>query len=67
MYLIFFCLILFLVDSTTAGGRILNGYPIDIEQAPYTAHIHIIIGGGYGSCGGSIISRSFILTAGHCK
>lgn len=55
---------LLVVEQVFGNGRILNGYPIDIEQAPYMAYLSI---SDVGSCGGSIVSDRFILTAGHCK
>jgi secreted trypsin-like serine protease len=65
MKLLIFCsLALFFIDSALAGSRILNGYPIDVEQAPYIAHVVIE---GLGSCTGSIVSENYILTAGHCE
>jgi secreted trypsin-like serine protease len=60
-------LILFLIHSAYAGTRTLNGVPVDIEQAPYMVHLKIQIGSKYtGFCGGTIVSRSYILSAGHC-
>lgn len=42
-----------------AGGNI-----VSIEQVPY--QVALLSSGVYNGCGGSIISRSFVLTAGHC-
>lgn len=64
-----FCILLpILFDFVWSGGRILNGYPIDIEHAPYMAFITISVGNGLETfCSGSIVNEQFILTAGHCK
>lgn len=62
----FWALILFFIDSAIAGTRILNGYPVDIEQAAYMVHLRISKGTGVGFCGGSLVSRSYVLSAGHC-
>lgn len=45
------------------GGRIVNGYNIEIEEVPYQVGLfeeHFF------TCGGSIITEKFILTAAHC-
>lgn len=65
-----FCVIILSIFLSAANAdktKILNGYPIDIEKAPYTVHMAIQFGNiGTGFCGGSIVSSRFILTAGHC-
>lgn len=48
---------------TPLDKRILGGGPVNIEQYPY--QISLMIGGNH-SCGGSIISKDFIVTAAHC-
>lgn len=44
-------------------GRIVGGYPIEITDAPWQISLQL-----YGShfCGGSIIGKNWVLTAGHC-
>lgn len=46
------------------GGRIVGGQNTTIENAPYQISLQ-----AYGShnCGGSIISKEWIITAGHCS
>lgn len=58
-----------LVEYTLSdSSRILNGYKIDIEQAPYIVHIRFREGEHhYGFCGGSIVNERFIMSAGHCE
>lgn len=48
--------------------RIVNGVPIKIEDAPYQVSIIMVVENIYGvhMCGGSIISKNLVLTAGHC-
>lgn len=69
MKLIYGVLCFYFIKSAFAGGRILNGYPIEIEQAPYIVHMRFQKDRPhhYGFCGGSIINSRYILTAGHCK
>jgi hypothetical protein len=57
----------FILDYVIAGGRIMNGYPVDIESAPYMARITYRHSNGWNYCSGSILNDRFILTAGHCK
>lgn len=45
-------------------GRIVGGQPVDIEDYPY--QISILLNGEH-LCGGSIISKDFIVTAAHCN
>ncbi|KAL7039710.1 hypothetical protein ACKWTF_000078 [Chironomus riparius] len=49
--------------SVKGVGRIVGGFEISIEQAPYQVALLYF---GFLRCGGSIISRRFILTAAHC-
>lgn len=51
------------LGTTRIDKRIIGGRPVNIEQYPY--QISLTIGGEH-SCGGSIISRDFIVTAAHC-
>ncbi|XP_049779796.1 trypsin delta-like [Schistocerca cancellata] len=44
-------------------GRIVGGEPVDISQFPWQVSMQEF---GYHSCGGSIISSTWVLTAGHC-
>lgn len=44
-------------------GRIVGGLEIQIEQVPYQISLHKY---STHSCGGSIISENFVLTAAHC-
>ncbi|XP_046994232.1 trypsin beta-like [Schistocerca americana] len=44
-------------------GRIVGGEPVDISQFPWQVSLQEF---GSHSCGGSIISSTWVLTAGHC-
>lgn len=66
-----FCLIS-LIPFVYSDHRIYGGYPIDISDAPYMVYVtyHEYSNATYGLdslCGGTIISRQYILTAGHCE
>lgn len=50
--------------SAKGVSRIVGGYEISIEQAPYQVALLYF---GYLRCGGSILSCKFILSAAHCK
>uniref|UniRef100_T1GR22 Peptidase S1 domain-containing protein n=1 Tax=Megaselia scalaris TaxID=36166 RepID=T1GR22_MEGSC len=53
------------IDPTPADdGRIVGGFNIDITRVPYQVSIQNTWGAHY--CGGSLISRYFVLTAAHC-
>lgn len=44
-------------------GRIVGGNPVDVREFPYQISLR---SNGQHSCGGSIISQRYILTAAHC-
>lgn len=72
-YLLIVVAIYQVFDSVDGSGRIYGGYSIDITQAPYMAHVQYTV--EYlpnnrvllSDCGGSILRKNLILTAGHCK
>ncbi|XP_072942066.1 trypsin-7-like [Epargyreus clarus] len=47
-------------------GKIVGGSETTIENAPYQVYLLLQKGTEYYQCGGSIISRRYILTAAHC-
>ena len=49
--------------STGLDGRIIGGKAVKIEDVPYQISLRNL---GFHTCGGSIISSDFILTAAHC-
>ncbi|KAL5278550.1 hypothetical protein ACFFRR_003282 [Megaselia abdita] len=46
------------------GGKIVNGFDLDIKDAPYQVSIQTRWGFHY--CGGSLIAPDIVLTAAHC-
>lgn len=46
------------------GGKIVNGFDLDIADAPY--QVSIQTRGGFHFCGGSLIDHNTVLTAAHC-
>lgn len=67
------CYMLASISFALADQRIYGGYPIDITDAPYMVHISlatVIFANGSGiavGCGGAILRKNLILTAGHCE
>ncbi|KAL1442245.1 hypothetical protein MTO96_007865 [Rhipicephalus appendiculatus] len=47
-------------------GRVYNGQPISRESIPWIVQLDMTYGSDTFQCGGSIITRNVILTAGHC-
>ncbi|XP_045763665.1 CLIP domain-containing serine protease B8-like [Maniola jurtina] len=47
-------------------GKIVGGYEIDIKEVPYQARLVVVTDNGAHGCGGSIISKRYVLTAAHC-
>ncbi|KAL1442243.1 hypothetical protein MTO96_007863 [Rhipicephalus appendiculatus] len=48
-------------------GRVYNGKPIGRESVPWIVHLEIHYGSlGTYFCGGSVITRNVIMSAGHC-
>lgn len=52
-------------ERRAADNRIVGGYPITIEEAPFMVRLYSVPPFSF-VCGGSIISRTRILTAAHC-
>lgn len=68
-----FCIIFKTLPISAEHERIYGGYPINITDAPYMVHITLFSevfanGSAIGnSCGGTILRKNLILTAGHCE
>lgn len=54
-------------EIASSDLKILGGYPIEIDKAPFMAKIEVKFNVGISYCGGSIINESYILTAAHCE
>lgn len=48
------------------GGRITGGHEAARHQFPYMAGLVTHMNTGNGFCGGSIISKNYVMTAAHC-
>ncbi|XP_059620343.1 brachyurin-like [Phlebotomus argentipes] len=48
------------------NGRIVGGTYAQRHQFPYQAGMFLHLAGGTGFCGGSLLSRNYVLTAAHC-
>lgn len=60
--------ILPVVSALRKSEKIVGGFKMSIEQAPYQVNLQISNGSEEWAknCGGAILSSSFVLTAGHC-
>lgn len=55
-------------DDAQHDYKVVGGYVIDIENAPFMVSWQYDLGSGLKhSCGGSLISEKFVLSAAHCK
>jgi hypothetical protein len=57
------------VVTPLAGGSpsVVGGYPVNVRNAPWSAYVHVDLGGGNeGVCSGSILDATHVLTAAHC-
>lgn len=52
-----------LLNPFTPNGRIVGGVEVEIEDVPYQASLQA---SGFAFCGGIIISKKWVMTAGHC-
>ena len=48
------------------GGRIVGGFEAERHQFPYQVGLVLHLANGNGWCGGSLISRNYVMTAAHC-
>ncbi|XP_033215825.1 trypsin-7-like [Belonocnema kinseyi] len=51
------------LNPITPNGRIVGGEPTTIEAVPHQVSLQAY---GFSYCGGSIVSETWVLTAGHC-
>lgn len=55
---------IFIINLTRGTvGQIINGHPATLKYFPYHVTVNV---NGQMKCGGSIVSRTHILTAAHC-
>ncbi|XP_058450971.1 brachyurin-like isoform X3 [Malaya genurostris] len=52
--------------AAKSHSRIVNGFPAEAGQFPYQVFLRGFLANGGLSCGGSIISNEWVLTAAHC-
>ncbi|XP_050304855.1 chymotrypsin-like isoform X2 [Anthonomus grandis grandis] len=68
MQCIIIWIVIFQLSQQALQNRIINGQVASIEDYPY--QVLVVLRGNsisdWNSCGGSIISKNYILTAGHC-
>ncbi|XP_050668519.1 trypsin alpha-3-like [Leptidea sinapis] len=56
----------FEIEEIVDDDKIVGGTNVNIKKLPYQAFIRTFKGNRYFQCGGSIISKEYILTAAHC-
>ncbi|KAJ1954013.1 hypothetical protein GGI12_005887, partial [Dipsacomyces acuminosporus] len=54
------------IASPELNKRIIGGVDLPDNGAPFTVRIYIKSKGGVYACGGSVLSKTHIITAGHC-
>jgi secreted trypsin-like serine protease len=70
MKAIFVCFLIVLIGQkkTSCRGKIIGGKEIEIDKAPY--QVYLLKTSGLANetsfCGGSLLSKEFVLTAAHC-
>lgn len=69
----FWCCFYKLIETSAEEEKIHGGHPINITDAPYMVHISYVSRKYQNGsmltheCGGTILRKNLILTAGHCK